>query len=120
MYETCNGIKHVLDCDFGSIYKRLYEIVKSNGFKFERPYNDGCDGDSYRFEYSLNGEKKDYQGYIYGLILHEEIVSLIEKCAKSVLNEEQKLLNRGSYTEELVRSRQKLSESFLDILEDIE
>ena len=56
-YETCNGIKHALRCDFGNIYDKLHNIVSLEEFQNEKPYEDGCDGDWYKFEYTLNGKE---------------------------------------------------------------
>lgn len=91
-YETCNDIRHSLRCDFGSIFDKLHSIVASDEFQKEKPYEDGCDGDWYKFEYTLNGKEIKYEGYIYGLKCHEEVVSLIESCAESILEDERKLL----------------------------
>ena len=33
-----------------------------------------------------------YEGYIYGLEKHEELISLIKSCAKGTLEDERKLL----------------------------
>ena len=52
-YETCNGIKHALRCDFGSIFNEIRSIVSSDEFQNEKPYKDGCDGSWYKFEYTL-------------------------------------------------------------------
>lgn len=94
-YETCNGIKHALRCDFESIFDKIHSIVSSEEFQGESLFEDGCDGDWYKFEYSIKGEVKKYEGYIYGLKLHEEVVSLIESCAKSILEDERKILKHN-------------------------
>lgn len=120
-YETCNGIRHALRCDFGSIFDKLRSIVNSDEFQNEKPYEDGCDGDWYKFEYSLKGEIKKYKGYIYGLKFHEEVISLIESCAKSTLDDERKLLEHKCTDNEMqtiIKKRQELEKDFLDIWED--
>ena len=97
-YETCNDIRHSLRCDFGGIFDEIHRIVSSEEFQSEKPYEDGCDGDWHKFEYTLNGELLKYEGYIYGLKLHNEVISLIESCAKNILDDEKKLLHH-KYTD---------------------
>ena len=131
-YETCNGIKHTLRCDFGSIFDKLHYIVSSEEFQSEIPYEDGCDGDWYKFEYILNGKEVQYEGYIYELKCHEEVISLIESCAKNTLEDERKLLQykctdhhdyhlwlKEDWVQDIMQKRQKLEEDFLDFWEDI-
>ena len=128
-YETCNGIKHALRCDFGSIFDKLRSIVISDEFQNEKPYEDGCDGDWYKFEYTLNGKEVQYEGYIYGLRQHELVISLIESCAKDILDDERKLLEHKDtdnyywveedWVQDIIQKRQKLEEDFLDFWEDI-
>lgn len=132
VYKTCNGVVHVLRCDFSSIFERIHSIVSSREFQSEKPYNGNCGGDWYEFEYTLNGCKVKYEGYIYGLRLHEEIISLIVDCARKTLEDEQKLLQNkyidkdGSHfgvvedwVENIIKSRRELEEDFLDFWSDI-
>lgn len=132
-YETCNGIRHCLRCDFSSIFDELHNIVSSDEFKNEKPNKDGCDGDWYKFEYVLNGEVVKYEGYVYGLEWHEKIVSLIKSCAKDTLEDERKLLQykytdhhdyhlglMEDWVQDIMQKRQKLEEDFLDFWVDIE
>lgn len=131
-YETCNSIKHTLCCDFGSIFDKLHYIVESDEFQNEKPYKDGCEGDWYKFEYTLNGKEVQYEVYIYGLKGHEEIISLIESCSKNTLKDEKKLLQYkyididGSHfgivedwVLDIINSRKKLEEDFFDFWKDI-
>lgn len=121
-YETCNDIKHDLCCDFGSIFDELHRLVSSEEFQREVPYEDGCDGDWYKFEYTLNGEVVKYEGYIYGFEWHEKIISLIESCAKSTLDAERKLLEYICTDDEIqaiIKQRQELDKDSLDIWKDI-
>ena len=121
-YETCNSIRHCLRCDFGSIFDKLHSIVSSEEFQKEITYEDGCDGDWYKFEYTLNGKEVHYEGYIYGLKLHKEVVSLIESCAKDTLEDEKKLLQHkctDNEMQDIIESRKKLEEDFLDYWVDI-
>ena len=132
-YETCNGIRHVLRCDFGSIFDKIHSIVSSDELQNEKPYEDGCDGDWYKFEYLLNGEEQSYEGYVYELEKHEELISLIESCAKDTLEDERKLLQykctdhhdyhlwlKEDWVQDIMQKRQKLEEDFLDFWVDIE
>ena len=128
-YETCNDIKHTLRCDFGSIFNKIRSIVSSDEFQNEKPYEDGCDGSWYKFEYTLNGKEVQYEGYIYGLKCHEEVISLIDACVKDTLEDEKKLL-QSKYTDDnhevvedwvqdIMQKRQKFEDGFLDFWEDI-
>ena len=122
-YETCNGIRHCLRCDFSSIFDELHNIVSSDEFKNEKPNKDGCDGDWYKFEYALNGEVVKYEGYIYGLRWHEDVVSLIKSCAKDTLEDEKKLLQHkctDNEMQDIIESRKEIKEDFLDFWVDIE
>ena len=119
-YETCDNTRHFLRCDFSSIFDRLRSIISSKEFQNERPYVDGCDGDWYKFEYNLGDKLINYEGYIYGLNCHKEIVSLINECAKETLDEERKLLQSNFRSNEqlvldIMKSRQKLEESSFDL-----
>ena len=131
-YETCNGIEHTLCCNFGSIFDKIHSIVSSDEFQNEKPYEDGCDGDWYKFEYLFNGEEQSYKGYVYELEKHEELISLIESCAKDTLEDERKLLQNKyidangihmgvieDWVQDIIQKRQKLEEDFLDWWEDI-
>ena len=121
-YETCNSIRHCLRCDFGSIFDKLHSIVSSEEFQKELPYEDGCDGVWYKFEYTLNGKEVHYEGYIYGLKLHKEVVSLIESCAKDTLEDEKKLLQykcTDNEMQDIIESRKEIEEDFLDFWVDI-
>ena len=131
-YRTCNGIRHSLRCDFGDIFDKIHFIVSSDEFQNEKPCEDGCDGDWYKFEYTLNGKEVHYEGYIYELKLHKEVVSLIESCAKDTLEDERKLLHHKyieisgknigvveDWVSDIIQKRQKLEEDFLDWWEDI-
>ena len=131
-YRTCNGIRHSLRCDFGDIFDKIHFIVSSDEFQNEKPYEDGCDGDWYKFEYTLNGVEIKYEGYIYGLKYHEEVVSLIKSYAKDTLEDERKLLQykctdhhdyhlwlKEDWVQDIMQKRQKLEEDFLDWWEDI-
>lgn len=121
-YETCNGTRHNLRCGFGSIFDKLHNIVSLEEFQNEKPYEDGCDGDWYKFEYTLNGVEIKYEGYIYGLKYHEEVVSLIKSYAKDTLEDERKLLGHkctDNGVENIIRQRQELEKDFLDFLGDI-
>ena len=120
-YETCNGIRHVLCCDFGSIFDELRTIVSSEEFQSEVPDEDGCDGDWYLFEYILNDEVVKHTGYIDGLEQHEKIVSLIKSCAKSILDNERKLLEHKCTDDEMqaiIKQRQELDADFFKIWEN--
>lgn len=132
LYETCNGIKHTLRCDFGNIYDKLHNIMSLEEFQNEKLYEDGCDGDWYKFEYSLNREEIQYEGYIYELKCHEEVISLIKSCTKNTLEDERKLLHHKyidisgknigvveDWVSDIIQKRQKLEEDFLDWWEDI-
>ena len=122
-YETCNDIKHNLRCDFGSIFDKIRSIVSSDEFQNENPYEDGCDGAWYKFEYTLNRKEVQYEGYIYGLKCHEEVISLIKSCAKSTLEDERKLLEHRCTDNEIqgiIESRKRLEYDFLDFWIDIE
>ena len=132
-YETCNSIRHCLRCDFGSIFDKLHSIVSLEEFQEEIPCEDGCDGDWYKFEYTLNGKEVHYEGYIYGLKLHKEVVSLIESCAKDTLEDEKKFLQnkctdhhdyllwlKKDWVQDIIKKRQELEEDFLDWWIDIE
>ena len=132
-YETYNGIEHTLRCDFGSIFDKIHSIVSSDEFQNEKPYEDGCDGEWYKFEYKLKGGVVKYEGYIYGLEKHEELISLIKSCAKDTLEDERKLLQykctdhydyhlwlKEDWVQEIMQKRQKLEEDFLDFWVDIE
>lgn len=122
-YETCNDIRHNLRCDFGSIFDKIRSIVSSDEFQNENPYEDGCDGDWYKFEYTLNGKEVQYEGYLYGLKCHEEVISLIKSCAKSTLEDERKLLEHRCTANEIqgiIESRKRLEYDFLDFWIDIE
>lgn len=115
-YETCNSIGHFLRCDFSSIFDKLHLIVSSEEFQEEIPCEDGCDGDWYKFEYTLNGKEVHYEGYIYGLRWHEYIVSLIESCAKSTLEDERKLLKHectNNEKESIIKKREELEKDCL-------
>lgn len=121
-YETCNGVKHILCCDFGGIFDELHNIVSSDEFQSEVPYEDGCGGDWYLFEYILNDEVVRQAGYIYGLERHEKIVSLIESCAKSILDDERKLLEHKCTNDEMqaiIKQRQELNADFFKIWNNI-
>ena len=121
-YETCNGVKHILCCDFGGIFDELHNIVSSDEFQSEVPYEDGCGGDWYLFEYILNDEVVRQAGYIYGLERHEKIVSLIESCAKSILDDERKLLEHKCTNDEMqdiIKQRQELNADFFKIWNSI-
>lgn len=121
-YETCNGIRHILRCDFSSIFDELHHIVSSEEFQEEIPHEDGCDGDWYKFEYTLNSREIVYEGYAQGLEWHKKIVSLIESCAKGTLDDERKLLEHKCTDDEtlnIIKQRQKLDEDFLDFWVDI-
>ena len=121
-YETCNSIRHCLRCDFGSIFDKLHSIVSSEEFQEEIPCEDGCDGDWYKFEYTLNGKEVHYEGYIYGLRWHEDVVSLIKSCAKDTLEDEKKLLQHkctDNEMQDIIESRKELEEDFLDFWVDI-
>lgn len=121
-YETCNGIKHDLCCDFGSIFDELHNIVSSVEFQNEVPYEDGCDGDWYKFEYTLNGKVVKYEGYIYGFEQHEKVVSLIEDCAKSTLDEERRLLEHKCTDDEaqaITKQRQELDKDLLGLWRNV-
>ena len=121
-YETCNGVKHILCCDFGGIFDELHNIVSSDEFQSEVPYEDGCGGDWYLFEYILNDEVVRQAGYIYGLERHEKIVSLIESCAKSILDDERKLLEHKCTNDEMqdiIKQRQELNADFFEIWNSI-
>ena len=37
-YETCNGIRHVLRCDFGSIFDKIHSIVSSDELQNENSH----------------------------------------------------------------------------------
>lgn len=120
-YETCNGIKHALRCDFGSIFDKLHNIVSLEEFQNEKPYEDGCDGDWYKFEYNVGGTLLKYEGYLYGLKLHKQVISLIEACAKGALDDERKLLEHkctDTESQNITKQRQELEEDFLDIWKD--
>lgn len=132
VYKTCNEVVHVLRCDFSSIFERIHSIVSSKEFQSEKPYNGNCGGDWYEFEYTLNGCKVKHEGYIYGLRLHEEIISLIVDCARKTLEDEQKLLQNKyidkdglhfgvveDWVEDIIKSRRELEEDFLDFWSDI-
>ena len=131
-YETCNSIKHCLRCDFSSIFDELHNIVSSDEFQNEKPNKDGCDGDWYKFEYTLKGGVVKYEGYIYGLEKHEELISLIKSCAKDTLEDERKLLQykctdhhdyhlwlKEDWVQDIMQKRQKLEDDFLNWWEDI-
>ena len=121
-YETCNGVKHILCCDFGGIFDELHNIVSSDEFQSEVPYEDGCGGDWYLFEYILNDEVVRQAGYIYGLERHEKIVSLIESCAISILVDERKLLEHictNDEMQDIIKQRQELNADFFKIWNNI-
>lgn len=122
-YETCNGIKHALRCDFGSIFDKLHSIVSSEEFQNEKPYEDGCGRDWYKFEYNLGDILVKYEGFINDLKLHREVVSLVKSCAKSTLDDERKLLDHKCTDvemQDIIKKRQELEEDFLDWWIDIE
>lgn len=130
MYETFSSIKHILTCDFSSIYDKIHEIVGSSEFLLEVPYNGCSDGNYYEFEYNINSEKYIRKGYVYELSLHEELIDLIESCAKPVLKDEQRLLGSNwgrrkdgtieQWALDIVKSRQDLNNRFMTLWQDIE
>lgn len=121
-YETYKGVKDILRCNFSSIFDKLHSIMSSNEFQNEKPYEDGCDGSWYKFAYFLNGAYVSYEGYVYGLAKHEEVVSLIESCAKSTLDDERKILENKCTDKEIqtiMASRRMLQYDSFDSWEDI-
>ena len=117
LYETCNGVRHILRCDFGSIFDELHSIVSSDEFQNEKPYENGCDGDWYKFEYTIADKSFEYEGYLYGLKLHEQVTSLVESCAKSTLDDERKLLKHectNNEVQDIIKQRNELEDDFLD------
>lgn len=126
-YETCNGIRHCLNCDFSDIFDEIHSIVESDDFESEEPHKDGCDGEWYKIEYTINDDTVIQEGYIYGLEKHEKLVSLIETCAKGTLNDEQRLLNSRGFNNgkfeqwalDIMKSRQEFESIFPDFWEDI-
>ena len=131
-YETYDGIRHCLRCDFGSIFAKIHSIVSSDEFQTEKPHEDGWGGGWYKFEYTLNGKKIIYEGYVYGLEKHEELISLIESCATSTLEDERKILQhkctdhheyhlwlKEDWVQDIMQKRQKLEDDFLDFWVDI-
>lgn len=115
-YETANGIRHVLGCDFSSIFDDIHKLVKSIEFQKEVPTDDGCDGDWYTFKYNFNGEVKEYKGYIYGLENHTKLIDLIMSCAKEHLDDEIVLLEKKDLEKinKIVSKRNDLANDFLD------
>lgn len=115
-YETCNGIKNVLLCDFDSIFDTLHFTVSSEEFQEEIPCEDscedGCDGEWYKFEYTLNGKEVHYEGRTRGFKWHHvNLVWLIMSCAKSTLEDESKLLKHlctNNEKESIIEKRQRL------------
>lgn len=128
-YTTCNEIRHVLDCDFSSIFSEIYKIVNSEEFQNEELCEDCCDGDMYKFEYIYKGNKREYKGYIYGLNNHEKLIEIIESCAKRELDDEQKLLRNNfgknddnsieDWARDILNHRHCLCEDFLDFWQDL-
>lgn len=129
LYTTCSGISHSLTCNFSSIFDKVIELVSSEEFKIERPYCNCNDGDWYSFEYMFDGKVIKYEGYIYGLRKHEELVELVNSCASDILREERMLLdnnfgktsNNGieKWASDIMKSRQELCNDFFRFWEDI-
>ena len=123
VYETANGVKHILCCDFSSIYAELRELLYSDAFIKEILTSHGYDGDYFEFEYNINVDTRKVKGYLYNAPLHEKMAELVRECAEPVLVDEHRLLtsNWGRKEDgtidfwalEILTNRQKLnSESF--------
>lgn len=124
-YETSTGIKHVLDCDFTGIFDKLKELLSSNDFSIEVPYEGCYDGDYYTFKYDKDGMVHEYSGYIYGLSKHNSVVESVSSCSKDVIDEELSILRheidcssdilaRRHELHERVKTLPKFSMGYLD------
>lgn len=123
-YTTNTGIRHILACDFGSIYRTIHNIVKSDDFQSEISHVKEKPAmlDYYIFEYNYEGNLKQYGGCIIDFETHNRLISLIKRYAYRELNDELKLLSEVVKTEEkidIIKRRQELKKDFLDFWQDM-